>query len=312
MSLTIKKRGLIIKVDNQTSMWSSHTMAPTPILLDENTIRIFVGGWTKDKISRVWHVDVLKDDPTRVLSVSKHPDLDIGTAGCFDENGVFPAHCYRMSQNIIHLYYTGFQIGHKIRHYNFGGLAISHNNGASFERYSEAPVLDRADEGLFVRAGQSIERADEGGFHSVYSAGSSWHPCGGELRPVYNVFYQRSRDGIQMNRTGTKIITCDFSVEHGLGRPQIIRLGDHYYVFYTRRVIKEMRYFLGCARSRDCVNWERVDESFYPVHFGATTEFDSEMIYFPAVIQVSKNKGYLFYSGNYFGRDGMGLMEITF
>ena len=63
------------------------------------------------------------------------------------------------------MYYTGFQLGHKIRHYNFGGLAISKDGGDTFKRYSQAPIMDRADEGLFVRAGQSIELAGDKTFH---------------------------------------------------------------------------------------------------------------------------------------------------
>ncbi len=286
-------------------------MAPAPIRRGDRTIRVYLGAWTADKISRVGYVDVDAEDPAKILGVSEKPVLDIGRDGCFDENGVFPAHAYDLGDGRIYLYYTGFQLGHKIRHYNFGGLAISVDGGDSFTRHSEAPLLDRADEGLFVRAGQSIERADGGGYHVVYSAGSSWHPCKGELRPVYDVFYQRSGDGLTLADKGRKIIACDFAVEHGLGRPQIIRLGEYFYVFYTRRIIKNMRYFMGCARSTDCVAWERVDALFDDIAFGGEGEFDSEMVYFPAAVKTSETRAWIFYSGNYYGRDGMGAIEVS-
>lgn len=286
-------------------------MAPAPILLDAQTIRVYLGCWTEDKISRIGYVDVGVEDPTRVISVSESPVLDIGRDGCFDENGVFPAHAYTFGDGRVYLYYTGFQLGHKIRHYNFGGLAISRDNGCTFARHSEAPLLDRADEGLFVRAGQSIEKAEKG-FHVVYSAGSAWHMCQGELRPVYDVYYQKSSDGIALSRSGKKIVSCDLGVEHGLGRPQIVRLNEKYYVFYTRRIIKDMKYFLGCAWSRDGTGWTRADDAFEGVAFGEPGAFDHEMIYFPAVVKVSVNKAYLFYSGNAFGRDGMGVIELDF
>lgn len=305
-----RKIGFVFKPDGTFDWWRSHAMAPAPILRKDGTVRGYMGCWTDDKISRIGYVDVLADRPTEVVNISTAPVLDIGRDGCFDENGVFPAHAYRFDDGRVYLYYTGFQLGHKIRHYNFGGLAISNDDGATFHRYSEAPVMDRADEGLFVRAGQSIEKAEDGGFHVIYSAGSSWHPCEGELRPVYDVFYQKSPDGITLSKAGTKIVSCDLNVEHGLGRPQIVRLGNTYYAFYTRRIIEGMRYFIGCARSKDCVNWERIDNVFDEIPYGGDGDFDCEMIYFPAVVQISPTKALLFYSGNYFGRDGMGVIEL--
>lgn len=304
------KIGFVFKPQGELSWWRSHAMAPAPVLLDSGEVRVYMGCWTEDKVSRIGYVDVRADRPTQVLRVSHQPVLDIGRDGCFDENGVFPAHVRRMEDGTVRLYYTGFQLGHKIRHFNFGGLAISHDGGHAFKRHSEAPVMDRADEGLFVRAGQSIETADGGGYHVIYSAGSSWHMCQGELRPVYDVFHQRSPDGIQIEKSGRKIVECDLEIEHGLGRPQIIRLGRWLYAFYTRRIIEDMRYFLGCARSTDGEQWERVDHLFDHVPYGEPGEFDCEMIYFPAVVKVSEQKALLFYSGNYFGRDGMGVIEL--
>lgn len=306
-----KKIGFIFKPKGDINWWKSHTMAPAPILLDDGTIRVYMGCWTADKISRIGYLDVKAEQPTAIINVSDTPVLDIGRDGCFDENGVFPAHAYKFDDGRVYLYYTGFQLGQKIRHYNFGGLAISTDGGDTFHRHSEAPIMDRADEGLFVRAGQSIERADDGGFHVIYSAGSSWHMCQGELRPVYDVFYQKSPDGITINKIGEKILTCDLSIEHGLGRPQIIRFGNFYYAFYTRRIIEGMRYFIGCARSKDCKTWERIDYVFNDIEYGVKDEFDCDMIYFPAVVKITDSKALLFYSGNYFGRDGLGVVELV-
>lgn len=308
--MKIHKVGLVCTRDVPTPQWQSHFMAPTPIILNKKTVRVFFGAWDHSKISRIRYVDVDIDNPLKVLKFSKNAVLDIGDDGCFDENGVFPAHAYKFNDDKIYLYYTGFQLGHKIRHYNFGGLAISYDNGESFVRSSKSPNLDRSDEGLFVRAGQSIYPDDKSGFHCVYSAGSSWHLCNNELRPVYDVFYQHSTDGINLNKFGKKIVACDLNIEHGLGRPQITKLNERYYIFYTRRIIKDMKYFLGCAYSDDGISWTRADYLFDSVQFGEPGSFDHEMVYFPGVIQVNKEKAYLFYSGNYFGRDGLGLLEI--
>lgn len=302
--MRFQKKGKIFEAKNQFDWWVSHTMAPSAILLNNSTIRIFMGCLDKQGISRIGYIDVDANNPSNVLSISKSPVLDIGHDGTFDENGVFPAHA-TVINNSVYLYYTGFQLGYKIRHYNFGGLAISKDGGNTFVRYANTPVLDRADEGLYVRAGQSV-MCENGIYKSCYSAGSSWVEAGNKLRPVYNIFYQESADGVNFQNQGHLILSCDHSVEHGLGRPQLIKHENNYYIFYTRRILN-MKYHLGCAKSKDCITWERIDEKIGIEH--SKDDFDSEMVYFPSFLQVN-NRSYLFYSGNNFGLSGLGYAEL--
>lgn len=305
--MKFKKLGRILRPDHQNDWWKTHAMAPTAILLDKHTIRIYMGCWDEEGISRIGHVDVDSSNPLSIKSISQEPDLDIGEDGCFDENGVFPGHV-NVDNGKIYLHYTGFQLGHKIRHYNFGGLAISENrNPSNFKRYSKAPILDRADEGLFVRAGSSTLKVNDQEYYTVYSAGSGWEYVGGKPRPVYNVFIQRTEDGLTFKDEGKRIIEADLTVEHGLGRPQILRLNETYYVFYTRRM-KNMKYFFGVAKSQDLNNWERIDSEIEGIEH-SKDDWDSEMIYFPNVIETPFGT-YLFYSGNYFGQGGLGVAQI--
>ena len=225
----------------------------------------------------------------------------------FDENGVFPGHVNFQNDGIF-LHYTGFQLGHKIRHYNFGGLAIAEKDNLNeFVRYSQAPILDRTDEGLFVRAGISTLRLSPNSFATVYSAGSGWDDVGGKLRPVYDVLIQFTNDGVSFQKEGTKIVSADLSVEHGLGRPQIILLENVYYVFYTRRM-KNMQYFFGVASSTDLKNWSRLDDQIEGIEH-SENDWDSKMIYFPNVL-VTPYGTYMFYSGNNFGEGGLGVVKI--
>jgi len=280
-------------------------MAPTAILLNKETIRVYVGAWDDEGISRIAYIDLDASDPCKILEISQNPVLEIGEDGMFDENGVFPAHAYNDNGD-IYLYYTGFQKGHKIRHYNFGGLAKGNLDSPNLTRHSRSPVLDRKEEGLLVRAGQSI-LIEDGIYKTVYSAGSFWTEAGGKTRPTYDVYYQESTDGVTYKDAGTKILSADHSVEHGLGRPQIIKLKGDYYSFYTRRALS-MKYFIGAGKSKDLVNWERIDNEIEGLEH-SESDWDSEMIYFPSVLEVG-DKIYLFYCGNNFGETGFGFAEI--
>ena len=304
--MKIKKKGLIYSpAKNDISWWKSHTMAPTAILLNHETIRVYVGAWDDEGISRIAYIDLDSSEPSKILKISQNPILEIGEDGMFDENGVFPAHAYK-DKDKIYLYYTGFQKGNKIRHYNFGGLATGSVNSPKLTRYSRSPILDRKEEGLLVRAGQSI-LIEDSIYRTVYSAGSFWKKVGGKTRPTYDVFYQESNDGVTYKDAGVKIISADHAIEHGLGRPQIIKLKDNYYSFYTRRTLS-MKYFLGCARSKDLQKWERIDNEITGLKH-SKADWDSEMIYFPSVLEV-KEKIFLFYCGNNFGETGFGFAEI--
>lgn len=302
------KRGFIYKPSNEAPWWYDHAMAPSAIWLGGDSIRVYMGGWLKERISRIGYIDVALADPTRIVHLTRTPILDIGRPGTFDDNGVFPAHATRLASGEVRLYYTGFQNSTRpeIDHFNFNGLASS-QDGHTFEKISQCPILDRADEGLFVRAGLSVCET-QGGFECVYSAGSLFSPQGGKLRPSYEVFYQHSQDGISFAKSGTRIVAMDHSIEHGLGRPQLIRLGDVWYCFYTRRTL-DMRYHMGCAYSLDLKSWTRSDDWLATLVHGQEGEFDSQMVYFPSVV-VAGDRILLFYCGNGYGTDGFGYAEL--
>lgn len=303
--MQILKKGKIFECPGKWAWWHSHTMAPSAVQVNDDLIRVFIGCWDNKGISRIGYVDVDANSPRNVLHVSEKPVLDIGEDGMFDENGVFPAHA-TIIDGQTYLYYTGFQLGHKIPHYNFGGLAIS-ADGERFDRVSRAPILDRADEGLFVRAGQSVLR-DSGIYRMCYSVGSGWANVGGKRRPTYDIAYQESSGPLLSSSKGRIILRGDTSIEHGLGRPQLFKYRSKYYIFYTRRTL-DMKYTFGAAESSDCIVWSRLDNELAISH--SVDGFDSQMMYFPSVVYLPKSdKHLLFYCGNDFGKTGIGYMEL--
>ncbi|MBH10213.1 MAG: hypothetical protein CMG74_07660 [Candidatus Marinimicrobia bacterium] len=303
------KKGFIYSPNNEENWWKTHAMAPAPILFNEDTIRIFIGGWDKNNISRIGYIDVDSENPEIVKNKSKKFVLDIGVKGCFDDNGIFPGHIYKLPDGRIFLYYTGFQKLHEIPFSNFSGLAISIDGGNSFKKYSKAPIMDRADEGLYTRAGQSIIY-DDGIFKCCYSAGSSWYKIENKNKPVYEVMYIESANGVDFSKKGEAIVKVDLSVEHGLGRPQIVKLFNKIFVFFTRRTL-DFKYFIGCAHfDKKKSKWIRIDNWFNNITHGAEGQFDSEMVYFPSVIDTGK-KIFMFYNGNGYGLDGIGFAVLN-
>lgn len=297
------KKGLIYAPASVGDWARSHAMAPSVLALNRDVFRVYIGRFDDDGISRIGYVDVDADNPSRILNVSQKPVLDIGRPGTFDDNGVFPASVSRFGKQIC-LYYTGFQVGGKIRYTMFGGAAVS-GDGERFRRVSEAPVMDRSDEGLYFRGGPTVMRHGRK-YLAWYSAGSEWEKVSGKARPTYDIYFQASSDPYSFGSLGRTCLRYQRSTEHGIGRPQVIREGGVYRMFYTRRT-RDMKYGIGYAESRDGIRWTRKDSA---VNLKRSERgWDSKMVYFPCVIRRGR-RWFLFYNGNDFGRTGFGYAEL--
>ena len=109
-----QKRGRIYAPDG-TSSWAKHSaLTPTPLLLDENTIRVYVGFRDERGVSRIGYVDVAASNPSKVIGVSPDPVLDVGIPGTFDDNGVILGDIVRFN-NRLYMYYVGFQLVEKVK-----------------------------------------------------------------------------------------------------------------------------------------------------------------------------------------------------
>lgn len=301
-----RKLGLVYGPDGTRDWAQTHAMIPTPVRLDEDTVRVFVTFCDSQGIGRPGFVDVAADDPTRVLRVSDAPMLDIGRPGTFDENGVLACSVLRTPDGRWYLYYVGFELGTKIRYRLFTGLAVS-DDAENFRRVSAAPILDRSDSELFFRCGPWC--AIENGLYRLwYIAGSEWLDVGSKAMPVYDLRYAESPDGITWPRQGEVQLPITGDDEHGFGRPVVIaRPGGGYRLFYSIRRKSLGAYRLGYAESDDGRAWHRQDERLgLDVSPGS---FDSDAIMYAAPLQIGSSL-YVFYNGNDFGRDGFAVAVL--
>src|SRR4051812_18176570 len=134
------KKGLIYAADGSAHWKHQFAMLPTPLLIDEKRLRIYLGLCDAQMIGRVGYVDVDPNDPSRVLAVSDQPVLDIGQPGAFDDHGVVPVSIFREGGK-IYLYYVGFQLREDVPYTMFCGLAVSTDGGRQFTRLGSEPIL---------------------------------------------------------------------------------------------------------------------------------------------------------------------------
>jgi len=298
-----KKLGLVYGPDGSMEWAKDSALTPTPITLNESVIRVYAGFRDRQGISRIGYVDVDATNPVRILKVSQNPVLDIGRDGSFDDNGLILGDFLRFGSKIM-MYYVGFQHVQKAKFLAFTGLAQSLDNGESFERVSEAPVLDRKNEAIYIRALHSVIY-EENKIKAWCGVGNSWEFIGGKPFPRYNIRYYESYDGI--NFTSDDVVCIDVNPpEYRIGRPRVYKRENGYFMYYTYGTV-DGEYICGYAESADGINWTRKDKE-KGIEL-SLSGWDSKHLCYPALIDVNE-RTYMFYNGNYFGKDGFGVAEL--
>jgi hypothetical protein len=297
------KLGPVYCATGEQAWAASHAYCPTPFALDDGErIRVLCAFLDADRIGRCGWVDVDGQRPDRVLAVSERPALAVGAPGTFDEHGVTPLSVARLPDGVLRLYYAGWQRGVGVRYTLFTGVAQSDDDGASFERVSEAPVLDRADGELHIRSSVHVRPSDDG-WRMWYAAGSEWVSTGKDEKPRYALRHLSSGDGIAWPRAGSMCLEPRTD-ELGFARPCVVERDGLMRMWYSRRTV-ERGYDLGYAESADGLEWRRLDNDA-GLERGAPGDWDAEMVGLSCLLETAGGT-LLFYNGNGYGATGFGV-----
>lgn len=179
----------------------------------------------------------------------------------------------------------------------FGGLAISRDDGETFERWSRAPILERSKIDPYLNTAPWVVR-DGDGYRIYYVSGHEWVH---KDLPRYNIKTAYSKDGKEWLRDGHVCIDFKDGNENALARPYVLVENGLWRMWFA---YKKTDYRIGYAESRNGLNWERLD------HLAgidvSPSGFDSQMIEYAAVVKYN-NRYFMFYNGNGYGYDGIGL-----
>lgn len=261
-------------------------------------------------LSQVAFVDVKKDLHT-VIKVADKPVISLGELGSFDEHGIFPMNVLR-HDGVIYGYTCGWNRRVSVSVDTAVGLAISRDDGLSFERIGPGPVMGPSlHEPCLV--GDGFVLVVNGVFHMWYIFGTGWkrYAPGSEPDRTYKIGHATSIDGINWTREEARQIISDrLGGDESQALPSVVEIGGVYHMFFCYRQSSGFRsdpdrgYRVGHATSTDLVNWARNDED--PHLEGTTGDWDSDMQCYPHGFN-SDGETYLLYNGNHFGRSGFGL-----
>ena len=291
----------------------SHCHKPTPLWMGNDVIRVYYGLRDSNNRTKVSFVDISAIDFS-VLYVHKGIVLDLGELGTFDDVGAQVTSVVRIDTNTVYMYYIGWNTSTTVPARNALGLAVSTDNGYTFERMFQGPILERYKEEAFHVGASDIKKYD-GCWKMWYNSGMGFTVVDG--RPEYHVHikYAESQNGIDWHRKNIVCIEPNSDTEVVV-RPSVIYRKGKYAMFYSYRSIKDFRenkensYRLGYAESCDGKTWKRMDEK-YPLNVSSIeTDWDGQMIAYLYDMEVG-NKLVVFYNGNGFGRTGFGCATLS-
>lgn len=313
-----QKLGRIFDPTNHQLNFSVNNFAQSPqTLVFDNFIRVYFSTRVCDQsgkfLSQIAYVDFDKSF-NNIIGNSSHQVIALGRLGAFDEHGIFPINPIRVNNKIL-AYTCGWSRRVSVSVETSTGLAISYDNGKTFVKENDGPVLTSSlKEPMLV--GDSFVLYENGIYHMWYIYGKQWIATSGNDQPerVYKIAYAHSLNGVDwVKKEGVQIITDTLGDDECQALPTVIKIGDTYHMYFCYRQATDFRtnpergYRLGYAFSTDLIHWKRADEQ--KGIDVSSHGWDSEMMCYPHIFQVD-NQVYLLYNGNHFGKYGFGLAKL--
>lgn len=264
-------------------------------------------------LSNIAFVDMEKN-LRDVIRVSDETVIPLGELGCFDEHGIFPMNVMRHG-DLVYGYTCGWNRRVSVSVDTAIGLAVSHDNGLTFERIGDGPIFSASlHEPCLV--GDGFVKIISDVFHMWYIFGTGWKQFSANAAAdrTYKIGHATSSDGINWNRDNLgQIISDQLGTDESQALPTVIEIDGRFHMFFCYRQSSDFRtnpdrgYRIGHAYSDDLTTWTRDDDN--PSINVTPGDWDSDMLCYPHVFECD-NQVYLLYNGNEFGRHGFGLAVL--
>ena len=261
-------------------------------------------------VSYTAYADFDRGDLTKIVDTATAPILQLGGVGTFDEFGIYPVSVIRRGSH-IQAYYGGWTRCESIPFTVAIGTAISHDDGATFTKLGEGPILTSNINDPFVVSGPKIRNF--GGYDYLwYVAGTKWQKHDGRSEAVYKIRMATSTDGLNWLRNGQNLIEDKLEIDECQASPDVFFHKNRYHMFFCYKYSLNFRknergYRIGYAASDDLVHWVR-DDTRAGMEI-SEEGWDDESLAYPHVFEVD-DQVYMLYLGNEVGRYGFGLAKL--
>ncbi|MBC7404820.1 MAG: glycosylase [Cytophaga sp.] len=262
-------------------------------------------------VSYTAYIDLDRKNLFNVLNVAQNPIMSLGKKGCFDEFGTYPTSVIQNGDELW-AYYAGWTRCVSTP-FNVGiGLAKSIDQGMTFERLGDGPILPYTLEEPFTISGPKIRKFKET-YYLFYVAGNAWLEIDGRSEVSHRIRVATSTDGLNWTRQNQDIIENYWDDHESQASPDVFYANGMYHMFFCGWVPESFRETkarrIGYASSTNLIHWKRDDSKAGITISEDKRAFDNEMVAYPHVFELD-GKTYMLYLGNSVGRHGFGLAEL--
>jgi hypothetical protein len=278
---------------------ATHAANPLPILINDNTYRVYFSGRDHENRSSVGAVDI---DIFKQEIVQNHyePFFIHGAEKSFYSEGIsIGCTCFVGDKTLM--YFMGWK-NCDGQHW-FGELgAFEVESDLSLTLLQEDPILALSAKDPISLSYPWVCRMADGSFRMWYGSTISWDAGNGEMLHVI-------KSATSIN--GINWLSLDEAIPHKIGQAQafsrptvLINEDESYDMWFSYRSGNGEAYRIGRATSNNAMHWNlNLKNSGINV---SQSGWDSEMIEYPFVFK-HKSETFMLYNGNGYGKSGFGL-----
>ncbi|MCK9208533.1 MAG: hypothetical protein M0P66_15575, partial [Salinivirgaceae bacterium] len=260
-----EKLGRVFNPLNVTGRFWLSEFAQAPSTLEfEDFIRVYFSSRSSRDINNQFvsyssYIDLDRKDLFKIINIADKPVLSLGNKGSFDEFGTYPFSPIRKGKEIWG-YYAGWTRCESVPFNTAIGLGISRDNGKTFEKIGNGPILSYTLNEPFILSGPKI-RSFNNKYYLFYIAGKKWLTIDGNPEMSTKIRVAISEDGVKWDKQNTNLILDKLSEDEAQASPDVFFANDKYHMFFcywdpnSFRKTKARR--IGYASSLDLINWVR-------------------------------------------------------
>lgn len=292
----------LFSVEKNSRLMYSHTTHPYMIFLNNKIGRIFFSSRNIKNQSSIFWIDIDLSDNFKVINISEKPSLTYSNDGSFDTDGVFVTHIIKNKKK-LKMYYLGWKKKTPYPMFeSFIGMAESSNQGLTFDKISNSQIKGIQKNENNTNLLCSIIY-DKGIFKMWYGDLVKWIKLKNRLQSIYNIKYATSPDGINW-KNENKVCIDNSKKILNVGHPFVTVKDGIYFMLYSVDYGKGYRIRL--AYSYDGISWKAKSRNFLSV---GKQHWNNSSVSHPFYFEFN-NRYFLLYSGNNFGKDGIGIKCI--
>jgi hypothetical protein len=281
----------------------SHLQCPTPFSRTDGSLGLLVSSRSTENRSYTFLYE-LDPETFKIIRRPEKPIFDLGNPGAFDSMGVMTSCALEMGSK-LYLYYMGWNIPNDVPFHNAIGLAISEDNGKSFRRFSDGPILDRNLSDPYYVATPFVHREMDA-FAMYYMSGLPWRKRGEKWQPYYEIRKAISQDGIRFVPETTSLVSPIEGKECAVARPWIWHSSSS--AEMKMLFCGRMDFYSIYLAKQEGLSWKRLSQPLIAPTGQHGSRYSNNISY-PALWE-HRGRKIVFCNGNDYGRSSVLSFEI--